>query len=466
MDLSASEDARVQELRKISQDRDRAWQSELEALQKQQAMDSATLTSAINEIKKLRAQLEKVAESEAAQSKHAELAHNEIQRLRLELSETLSLVEKLRTELNDCRESEAQALELVRNTERQLEIAGVTAETLRSECMKVSEAYDSAVMELERSNDRVKELEALVNKIQEEPLSGTNEDAEISRLKDELNGVKNEAGQLRSALDAAEMRYHEEYIQSTLQIRSAYEQVENMKKESSQRQALLEEELMKARRQIEELGHVSVANSETKLEVEGKLDIGNENAAMSELERLRENLSELKAELSDRETKLSNLASENEVLKMELSKRELESSKANSKAVALTEAVKESEQEALARVRLLTEEADMSKGRMELVMEQLDASQAANSEMEAELRRLKVQSEQWRKAAEAAAAMISSDDGKLLEQAGSLGDFYGAVGSRNVMGSPYTEDMEEPLKKGNNSVLMKKIGVLWKKGQK
>ncbi|GMP85201.1 hypothetical protein CsSME_00038452 [Camellia sinensis var. sinensis] len=40
MELCASEEDRVQELRKISQDRDRAWQSELEAVQKQHSMDS------------------------------------------------------------------------------------------------------------------------------------------------------------------------------------------------------------------------------------------------------------------------------------------------------------------------------------------------------------------------------------------------------------------------------------------
>ncbi|XP_031382133.1 interactor of constitutive active ROPs 2, chloroplastic [Punica granatum] len=469
MDLSASEEDRVQELRKISQDRDRAWQSELEAVQNQHSMDSAALTSALNEIKKLRAQLEKVAESEAAQSKHAELAHNEIQRLRLELSETLTLVEKLRTELGDCRESEAQALEVVRNTERQLEIASVTAETLRSECIKVSEAYDAAKMELERSNDRMKELEALVSKLQEEPLSDNIQSGEIDQLKDELNSVKNEAGQLRSALDAAEMRYQEEYIQSTLQIRSAYEQMENTRKESSQRQALLEEELKKAMSRIEELGLVSLTKLETKSEIEESPGNENEHSLMSELERLRADLSELKAELSDRDTKLKNLSSKNEVLKKELSKREMESTKVNNEAVALAEAMKGSEREALTRVESLREEADKSNRRVERVMEQLDAAQAANLEMEAELRRLKVQSDQWRKAAEAAAAMISSggeNNGKLMERASSLDNYYSPVAG-NVMGSPYSEDMEEESpKKRNGNVLMKKIGVLWKKGQK
>ena len=65
----------MQELRKISQDRDRAWESELEAVQKQNSMDSATLASAVNEIQKLKVQLEKAYESEDIQTKHAESAH-------------------------------------------------------------------------------------------------------------------------------------------------------------------------------------------------------------------------------------------------------------------------------------------------------------------------------------------------------------------------------------------------------
>ncbi|KAL0278029.1 UNVERIFIED_CONTAM: Interactor of constitutive active ROPs 3 [Sesamum radiatum] len=83
----------------------------------------------------------------------------------------------------------------------------------------------------------------------------------------------------------------------------------------------------------------------------------------------------------------------------------------------------------------LTDEADKSCKKAARVSEQLDAAQAANSEMEAELRRLKVQSDQWRKAAEAAAAILSSD----------------------------TDD-ESPKKRNGN--MLKKIGVLLKKGQK
>ena len=47
LELSASEEDRVQELHKLSQDRNRAWEFELEAVQKQHAMDAAALAYAV-----------------------------------------------------------------------------------------------------------------------------------------------------------------------------------------------------------------------------------------------------------------------------------------------------------------------------------------------------------------------------------------------------------------------------------
>ena len=60
--------------------------------------------------------------------------------------------------------------------------------------------------------------------------------------------------------------------------------------------------------------------------------------------------------------------------------------------------------------------------------EQIEATQVANSEMEAELRKLKVQSDQWRKAAEAAAAMLSAGgNGKLTDRTRSLNINYNQI---------------------------------------
>ncbi|KAF2321872.1 hypothetical protein GH714_003279 [Hevea brasiliensis] len=67
-ELSTSEEARGVEIQKISEERDRAWQSELEAIQHQHLVDSAALGSALSEIQQLKVQLEMVAESEATQT--------------------------------------------------------------------------------------------------------------------------------------------------------------------------------------------------------------------------------------------------------------------------------------------------------------------------------------------------------------------------------------------------------------
>ncbi|ONI03141.1 hypothetical protein PRUPE_6G241200 [Prunus persica] len=479
-ELSTSEDARVQELRKLSQDRDRAWESELEAVKKQRSMDSTALASAINEIQKLKGQLERVAESEATQSRHAESAYAEIQNLRMELSETLSLVEKLKTELNDCKDSEARALEVIQNTHMQLEAANATIEMLKSDGIKATESGNSLSLELEQSKARVKSLEGLVSKLQAElinrnnvkPVQEDEENEERKQLKAEVSSLKYEVGQLKSALEAAEVRYQEEYIQSTLQIRSAYEEVDSAKSESSQREAELTAELKKTKAHIEELRaqlmdketelqSLSEANDGVALKIEKNVSTENESELALELKKSEAAVVELKASLLDKETEFQNIAEENEMLKMKLENKEMERNKVNDEAVVWTEAARAAEHEALMKLGYLTEEADKSTRKAERVTEQLDAAQNANMEMEAELRRLKVQSDQWRKAAEAAAAMLSTgNNGKLVERTGSLDSSY------NPLSSPYSEDLDDDSPKKKNGNMLKKIGVLWKKGQK
>ncbi|XP_062117215.1 interactor of constitutive active ROPs 2, chloroplastic-like [Humulus lupulus] len=486
LDISACEDDRIQELRKLSQDRDRAWQSELEAIQKQHSMDSAALASAMNEIQKLKLQLERRAESEANQARHAESAHDEVHNLRMELSETLSLVQRMKTELNECRESEAQALEIVNRTRMQLETANATIEMLRKDAAKSVESYNSLSLELEQSKARVKSLEGLVGKLQAELINRNsqntvapkdeknlvleNGEKELNELQVELNSVKSEVGQLRSALDAAEIRYQEEFIRSTLQIRSAYEQVEHTKSESSQKEAELTSELKKSNARIEELKAL-LMDKETELQsiseeneclnskIEKNLSGQCEFELTMELKKSEATLSELRASLLDKETELQSITEENETLKMEIKNKETDRSKANDEAVALADAARAAEREALMKLGYATEEADKNSRRAARVTEQLDAAQASNTEMEAELRRLKVQSDQWRKAAEAAAAMLSTgNNGKFVERTGSLDNTY------NPMDSPYSEDMDDDSPKKKNGNMLKKIGDLWKKG--
>ncbi|KAL8480584.1 hypothetical protein ACS0TY_027217 [Phlomoides rotata] len=369
-ELYESEEARVQELRKISQDRDREWQSELEAVQKQYSMDSAALASAMNEIQKLKLQLDRVSQSEASQARHAESAHAEIRSLRIELSETLDLVDRLKEQLNESREYEARAVEEA--SKAQLE--------LQSECDSVKESFNSLIVEMEHSKSRVKSLEETVARLQSVGKNAS-ENGECR----ESENLKSEVDQLRSSLEDAERRYRDEYIQSTMQIRNAYQLVELAKSESSQREAELHDKLKESN---------------------------------SEIHELRTKLAE-SAALEDLESRLQMIRDENEKLKCEI-KRETERSRADEEAGKLSESWRK-----VARAT-----------------EQLDAAQASNTELEAELRRLKVQCDQWRKAAEAAAAMLK------------------------LSSSPHSDDTDDDSPKKKNGNMLKKIGVLLKKGPK
>ncbi|XP_030968466.1 interactor of constitutive active ROPs 3 isoform X1 [Quercus lobata] len=495
-ELSASEEARVVELQKISKERDQAWQSELEAVQRQNSVDSAALASAMNEIQQLRVQLGMVAESGSAQTKNKESANEELESLKANLAETLSLVANMKNQLQDCKESEAQAQALVGETLLQLETARQTVEVLKSDSMKSMEAYNSVASELDQSRARVNFLEELVSKLEaglknisgdvsQDPAGDHNIELELGKdqetgesikIKAELHSLKSEVARLRSALEIAESKYHEEQIRSTVQIRSAYELVEQIKSGSSLREAALEAELKKKKADVEELKAnlmdketelqgISEENEGLNLKLEKSLSCQREYELEKELKKLNERVSELRANLMDKETELQSISEENEMLKLEIKKREMDRGKANDHVVAEVEAAKAAEREALMKLGIVMEEADKSNRRAARVTEQLEATQAANSEMEAELRRLKVQSDQWRKAAEAAAAMISAgNNGKFMERTASLDSNYNSIAGK--MGSPYSEDMEDDLLKKKNGNMLKKIGVLWKKPQK
>ncbi|XP_022731952.1 interactor of constitutive active ROPs 3-like [Durio zibethinus] len=497
LELSGSEEARVVEFHKISQERDQASQSELEAIQKQQSLDSAALASAVNEIQRLKDQLEILAESEAAQTKQAESAHLELQSLKVNLVETLSLVANMKNQLKDSQESETQAQALASETLLQLEAAKKTVEALRSEGMKAIEVYNSIASDLDRSRERVYSLEGLVNKLKADLLDAggslslesdgdrvvvehqaeeSKKPEESHQLEAEISSLKSEVAWLRSALETAEIKCHDVQIQSTVQIKSAHELVEKIKSEASSREAELLAELEKANFDITdlkanlmdketELQGISEENEELHMKLGKNLSCQRESELENELKVLKEAVVDLKANMMDKETELQNIVEENEMLRLEVSKRDMDKGKSNDKAAAELEVARAAEREAIMKLGLAIEEADKNNRRAARVSEQLEAAQTVNSEMEAELRRLKVQSDQWRKAAEAAAAMLSAgNNGKFIERTGSLDSNYNPVTGK--VSSPYTEDMDDDLLKKKNVNMLKKIGVLWKKPQK
>ncbi|KAK9669183.1 hypothetical protein RND81_13G114400 [Saponaria officinalis] len=151
----------------------------------------------------------------------------------------------------------------------------------------------------------------------------------------------------------------------------------------------------------------------------------------TELKMLKGDLEDLKAVLLDKGTKIQSTGEFNEMLKAEIQKRESSRTKTSKEISDSAETAKAAEQEALMKLGSTTEEAGKISRKAARVAEQLDAAQIANTELEAELRRLKVQSDQWRKAAEEADVMLSTrSNGKFIDHTVSLNSTYNSITSK------------------------------------
>lgn len=481
---SCSDEPQSVEFEKITNEKDKAFQSELDTSETLPSKSSAELASALDEIRQLKLQLEVVTDLEARQTKQAELASAEILSLKENLEETRLLVDEMKNQLKDCKDSEVQAQALVSQTLLQLETAKRAVETLGSDNTKAKEAYNAIASELDQSKARVNFLEELVTQLTKEKdticgndsqnLAGKqvvkcetkeNEEGEKS-VKAELECVTSEIEHLRSALETTELRYHEEQIQNTLQIASAYELVEKIKSTSSRREDELEAELKKSKADIQEL-RANLMDKETELQgiceenevmktrLGTTLSGTRENQLEKELQSKKIVAESIKSNLKEKEMDMQAILEENELLKLGSKEMEFNLDNVGDEAVTELDAARAAERDTLMKLGYATGEADKSHRRAAQMTEQLEAARFANSELEAELRRVKVQSEQWRKAAEAAASMLSTgNNGKLGERTGSLDS------------SRYPEDTDDDFLKKKNGNMLKKIGVLWKKPQK
>ncbi|KAL4359429.1 Interactor of constitutive active ROPs [Arachis hypogaea] len=172
----------------------------------------------------------------------------------------------------------------------------------------------------------------------------------------------------------------------------------------------------------------------------------------------------MKAEMMDKETTLESISEENEILK------NMEFNKVLSESVAAEiEAAKAVERVAAVKLGIAMEEADRSNQKAARIAEQLEEAQALKSEMEAELRRLKVQCDQWRKAAETAASLLSTGKGKLTERSLSLDNKYN-IPLMNNKYEPCCDDIiiddDDDFQRKKYGNMLKKIGILWKKPHK
>ncbi|KAL3333212.1 hypothetical protein AABB24_033341 [Solanum stoloniferum] len=177
-----------------------------------------------------------------------------------------------------------------------------------------------------------------------------------------------------------------------------------------------------------------------------------------------EEISALKSKLEEKEKELEVFGQENESLKKELNGKMLEIS-----------SIKAKEDETSLKLNQVTQELETSKNDGLNLKEKFEATEKAKEALENEMKKLRVQTEQWRKAADAAAAVLAGgvemNGRRLPERSGSMDKHYGNVfepavgGYGGYMGSPGLVDDSDDVfghgkRKGSG---IKMFGDLWKK---
>ncbi|KAM3395904.1 interactor of constitutive active ROPs 4 [Capsicum galapagoense] len=188
-------------------------------------------------------------------------------------------------------------------------------------------------------------------------------------------------------------------------------------------------------------------------------------SSFEELNLKDEEISSLKSKLEEKEKELEVFRQENESLKKELTDKMLEISSAKAKG-----------EEMSLKLNQVTQELETSKNDGVNTKDKLEATEKAKEALENEMKKLRVQTEQWRKAADAAAAVLAGggvemNGRRLPERCGSMDKHYGNVfepavgGYGSYMGSPGLGDDSDDVfghgKRKGSGIRM--FGDLWKK---
>ncbi|XP_031742482.1 interactor of constitutive active ROPs 3 isoform X2 [Cucumis sativus] len=454
--LSSSEQGHPKELQKQAQEDDQSRHSASEVTDKSESVDSVA-SAMVNVMQQLKLKLQVVDESKAFQTKHAGSVNEKHNKLKKFLSEILSLMGSMKNQLQDCEVSDST---------------------------KAFKDWNSVTLELDESREHVSILETLVCKLEPALANASWKSFETfavgkNRVQETQEGETRESEQLEADLSSpqsAPLAVEAEYEGKQALEPKPSTEAKHVKSDANPREIELKKELEKSRLEIDEF-RVKLINRETELrsiteenlELSCKLEKSLSSHRVYELEKelddLKNCIADLKANLLDKETEFQSVSEENEMLISEISKRDTIKTKV--KEDMTTELVTSTTMDRDTQVKLgiIAEETDRSTSRKSVGIAELEAAQAANAEMEMELRMLKVQSEQWRKAAEAAAAMISAgSNGEFVGRTGSMDSNYSAITGK--IGPLYSEDSDDDLLKKKNVNVLRKIGVLWKKPQK
>eukprot|EP00252_Welwitschia_mirabilis_P019024 TRINITY_DN4296_c0_g1_i2.p1 TRINITY_DN4296_c0_g1~~TRINITY_DN4296_c0_g1_i2.p1 ORF type:complete len:613 (-),score=192.79 TRINITY_DN4296_c0_g1_i2:348-2186(-) len=517
-------------LEQLNKERERLL-SDIASSRKEHALDVDRLFSTSQQLEVLREQL---AISENAKNMAAsridtanlmiENLNQEIQNLKRSepsLNEMHSLIESLRSELKEAKVSESKAVNLAQEANLHSEELKMKIEAVKAEETKTIEAYKSSRAELDYTRtelqnakleitsltDTVNTLRADLEKTKQELIDAKKREKEDMNFEQESGSLdiapsqataetreatillevareaeqraRTELEQVKSALQAAERKYGEQLREARMEADQARDALQRFGADARgcvNTESLFLEKYAASLREYEEIA----------------------NGLRGELEKSNTSVEELKAFLMDKETELQSIKEENENLRSKLllgSEKiaELEKLLAdaqNSRAlgsedslVKMQDQLKEAyakiedanirERETLEKLRLLKLEVEDSKEKATDTLEQLEAVKAAKMVMETEMKKNRIQTEQWKKAADAAATVLQAAaqngefNGKFVERSASMdkhilqdSDMYGLKYS-----SPRSEDLDhlEASPNRKRHAMLRKFGTLFKK---
>ncbi|XP_071716733.1 interactor of constitutive active ROPs 4-like [Rutidosis leptorrhynchoides] len=202
-------------------------------------------------------------------------------------------------------------------------------------------------------------------------------------------------------------------------------------------------------------------------EVNALLESPEKASVIEELTAKNEEINSLKEKVEEKEKELEVFGIENEDLKRQLSE-----------ANVVISSAKVKEDQMSLKLTFFEEELVKSKNDGLKLKEKLKEVEVAKEVLETEMKKLRVQTEQWRKAADAAAAILSggaemNEGRRVSERCGSMEKHYGGVfdgyGVGGFVGSPgMGDDSDDGFGNGKRKGSgMRMFGDLWKKkGQK
>ncbi|XVF04472.1 hypothetical protein REPUB_Repub05bG0085900 [Reevesia pubescens] len=223
----------------------------------------------------------------------------------------------------------------------------------------------------------------------------------------------------------------------------------------------VEKVAIEAKVQIDEVNQVEEETKAIEMSTE-RIVLEPEKPSFNDLALKNDEINMLKSKLEEKGTELGMFTQENEDLRKQLT--EVTSNISSAKA---------KEEEMTLKLRHVGEEVEASKTNAAQLKEKLQSVEGQKEALEAEMKKLRVQTEQWRKAADAAAAILSGGvemNGRISNRCSSMDKHFGGVfepsagGYAGYVGSPGLGDDDDGFGSGKRKGSgIKMFGDLWKK---